>query len=63
MKANKKLAAGWLIEQCGWKGKQVGEVAVWKNQALVLTNKGEATGAQIFQVSSNIVDDVLQNSA
>ncbi len=55
-----KLAAGWLIEQCGWKGKQVGEVAVWKNQALVLTNKGEATGAQIFQVSSNIVDDVFE---
>jgi len=54
-----KLAAGWLIEQCGWKGKEVGEVAVWKNQALVLTNKGAASGAQIYEISSKIVDDVL----
>ena len=53
-----KLAAGWLIEQCGWKGKTVGQVAVWKNQALVLTNVGNATGNEIFNVSSTIVDDV-----
>lgn len=53
-----KLAAGWLIEQCGWKGKSVGQVAVWKNQALVLTNVGNATGNEIFNVSSTIVDDV-----
>ncbi|OYD47420.1 UDP-N-acetylenolpyruvoylglucosamine reductase [Sphingobacterium cellulitidis] len=53
-----KLAAGWLIEQCGWKGKAVGQVAVWKNQALVLTNVGNATGNEIFNVSSTIVDDV-----
>ena len=53
-----KLAAGWLIEQCGWKGKTVGQVAVWKNQALVLTNLGKATGNEIFEVSSTIVDDV-----
>ena len=55
-----KLAAGWLIEQCGWKGKQVGEVAVWKNQALVLTNLGNATGEDIFKISSRIVDDVYE---
>ncbi len=54
-----KLAAGWLIEECGWKGKRVGEVQVWKNQALVLTNCGQATGNEIFQISSIIVDDVL----
>ncbi|WP_392469615.1 UDP-N-acetylmuramate dehydrogenase [Sphingobacterium cellulitidis] len=53
-----KLAAGWLIEQCGWKGKAIGQVAVWKNQALVLTNVGNATGNEIFNVSSTIVDDV-----
>ncbi|SEG55452.1 UDP-N-acetylmuramate dehydrogenase [Sphingobacterium lactis] len=53
-----KLAAGWLIEKCGWKGKAVGEVAVWKNQALVLTNKGNASGNAIYEVSSTIVDDV-----
>ncbi len=55
---HEKLAAGWLIEQCGWKGKTVGQVAVWKNQALVLTNIGKATGNEIFEVSSTIVDDV-----
>jgi UDP-N-acetylmuramate dehydrogenase len=55
---HEKLAAGWLIEQCGWKGKKVGEVAVWKNQALVLTNAGKATGNEIFALSSTIVDDV-----
>jgi len=53
-----KLAAGWLIEACGWKGKQIGQAAVWKNQALVLTNAGEATGNEIFNLSSRIVDDV-----
>lgn len=55
-----KLAAGWLIEQCGWKGKAIGDVAVWKNQALVLTNLGNATGLEIFDVSSKIVNDVEQ---
>lgn len=55
-----KVAAGWLIEQCGWKGKEVGEVAVWKNQALVITNKGTATGTEIFDISTQIIDDVFQ---
>ncbi|MBE8715414.1 UDP-N-acetylmuramate dehydrogenase [Sphingobacterium hungaricum] len=55
-----KLAAGWLIEQCGWKGKAIGEVAVWKNQALVITNLGNASGKEIFDVSSKIVNDVHQ---
>jgi len=53
-----KLAAGWLIEQCGWKGKTVGQVAVWKNQALVLTNLGNAKGSEIYDISSKIVNDV-----
>lgn len=55
-----KVAAGWLIEQAGWKGKEVGEVAVWKNQALVLTNKGNATGRQVFEVSEAIIQSVYQ---
>ena len=58
-----KIAAGWLIEQCGWKGKVVGEVAVWKNQALVLTNLGKASGEDIYKISSTIVDDVLNTFA
>lgn len=55
---HEKIAAGWLIEQCGWKGKTVGQVAVWRNQALVLTNLGEASGAEIYRISSRIMDDV-----
>lgn len=55
-----KLAAGWLIEQCGWKGKEIGEVAVWKNQALVITNKGSASGKDIYIVSGQIITDVEQ---
>lgn len=53
-----KLAAGWLIESCGWKGKEVGNVAVWKNQALVITNPGKASGLEIYTVSSTIMNDV-----
>lgn len=55
-----KIAAGWLIEQCGWKGKQIGNVAVWKNQALVLTNINDATGVEIYEVSTRIIDNVLK---
>lgn len=55
-----KLAAGWLIESCGWKGKSVGNVTVWKNQALVITNPGKATGLEIYTVSSTIMNDVYE---
>jgi len=53
-----KLAAGWLIEQCGWKGKIVGNTGTWKNQALVLVNHGSATGTEVYQFSEQIIDSV-----
>jgi len=53
-----KLAAGWLIEQCGWKGKRVGDAGTWKNQALVLVNHKNASGSDIYQLSERIIRDV-----
>jgi len=55
-----KLAAGWLIEKAGWKGKSVGNAAVHHKQALVIINKGGASGKEIFELSEMIVKDVLQ---
>jgi UDP-N-acetylmuramate dehydrogenase len=56
----KKLAAGWLIEQAGWKGKTVGTCGVHKLQALVLVNYGGSTGNQIFDLSSAIISDIQE---
>ena len=50
-----KLAAGWLIEQCGFKGKVVGETGTWKNQALVLVNHGSASGSEVYSFSESII--------
>lgn len=53
-----KLAAGWLIEQCGFKGKIVGNTGTWKNQALVLVNHGDATGKEVYEFSEQIIETV-----
>jgi len=54
----KKLSAGWLIEQAGWKGKKHKGAACYKNHALILINNKSAKGRDILELSQKIQDSV-----
>ncbi|QYX47799.1 UDP-N-acetylmuramate dehydrogenase [Pseudomonas tussilaginis] len=55
-----KLAAGWLIEQAGWKGHREGDAGVHRLQSLVLVNYGQASGLQLHQLAQKIQADILE---
>ncbi|MDZ4708897.1 MAG: UDP-N-acetylmuramate dehydrogenase [Saprospiraceae bacterium] len=55
-----KIPAGWLIDQAGWKGRQLGQVACYDKQALVIINKGGAGGKEIWDFAGMIQEDIFE---
>lgn len=53
-----KLAAGWLIDRCGWKGRTMGRCGVYEKQALVLVNNGGCSGQEVRELAGRIAEDV-----
>ncbi|HRD87341.1 MAG TPA: UDP-N-acetylmuramate dehydrogenase [Accumulibacter sp.] len=58
-----KIAAGWLIEQAGWKGRDLGRVGMYEKQALVLVNRGSALGSEVMALARAVQDAVRQRFA
>ena len=54
-----KIPAAWLIENCGWKGKRIGDAGTYDRHALVLVNHGSATGTELWELANQIMSDVM----